>query len=62
MVMEQIHKESEFADPATSDIGVYEFLIHHCTFIKANNLINFDLSSLNLSKASGDPSKNSEPE
>lgn len=62
MVMEQIHKESEFADPATSDIGVYEFLIHHGAIVKANNLINFDLSSLNLSKASGNPSKNSESE
>ena len=62
VVMEQIHKEPEFANPATSNIGVYEFLIHHCAVVKANDLINFNLRGLYLSRGPGDPSKNSEPE
>ena len=61
VVMEQIYKESEFADPATSDVGVYKFLVHHRAVIKANNLVNFNLRSLNLSSGPGDPSKDSEP-
>jgi len=62
VVMKQIHKDSEFADPATSDIGVYEFLVHHGAVVKANNLVNFNLRGLNLSSGPGDPSKDSEPE
>ena len=62
VVMEQVHEESKFADPATRDVGVYEFLVHHRAVVKANNLVNFNLGGLNFCRCPCDSSEDSEPE
>jgi hypothetical protein len=62
VVMEQVDEESKFADPATRDVGVYEFLVHHRAVVKANNLVDFNLGGLNFCRGPCDSSKDSEPE